>query len=400
MPTESTFLLAALFFIAAALGYVFARFGDSEEDGEVEEAETERVSSDYLKGLNYILNEQPDQALEVFVRMVGVDAETLETHFALGSLFRRRGEVDRAIRIHQNLIARPNLGAMHRDQAFFALAEDYLSAGLLDRAEKLLLQLRESDEYRAAALQKLMRVLEVTQDWEQALEIGIELGESEPQSLMPGQLAHYLCEVAEQHLADGRLPEAIEALKQSDAQKETTVRSDFVRAELAQVSGDVAKASQLFRDVMLRDTSLVAEILPRLWRLCQDSGDESGFTAVVTKLREHSDNARQSIALVMIRDETIQDSLALECLSDYIVNSAALSGLVDMEQLRSSDAATRDEALARIRQGLHAVATNSPRYRCGNCGYDTSALLWQCPACRNWESIKPVEDINFASMLG
>ena len=113
MPTESTFLLAGLLFLAAALGYLFARFGDEEQENPA----PEQLNADYIKGLNFLLNEKPDQALEVFMRMVEVDDETLETHFALGSLFRRRGEVERAIRVHQNLIARPNLSRLHRDQA-------------------------------------------------------------------------------------------------------------------------------------------------------------------------------------------------------------------------------------------------------------------------------------------
>ncbi len=117
MPTESTFLLVGLLFVAAALGYVFARFSDEEKKAEA----PGQLNADYLKGLNFLLNEKPDQALEVFMRMVEVDDETLETHFALGGLFRRRGEVERAIRVHQNLIARPNLGRLHKDQAFFAL---------------------------------------------------------------------------------------------------------------------------------------------------------------------------------------------------------------------------------------------------------------------------------------
>jgi len=122
MPTESTFLLAGLFFLAAALGYFFARFGDDEESTD-EPAPAGKLNADYIKGLNFLLNEKPDQALEVFMRMVEVDDETLETHFALGSLFRRRGEVDRAIRVHQNIIARPNLSEMHKEQALVSLAE-------------------------------------------------------------------------------------------------------------------------------------------------------------------------------------------------------------------------------------------------------------------------------------
>ena len=129
MPTESTFLLAGLFLLLAAAGWALGRFGERDE----EEA-APPLNVDYLKGLNFLLNEQTDQALEHFLEMVSVDDKTIETHFALGNLFRRRGEVDRAIRIHQNIIARPDIAGEQRDQALFSLAKDYLGAGLLDRA--------------------------------------------------------------------------------------------------------------------------------------------------------------------------------------------------------------------------------------------------------------------------
>ena len=139
MPTESTFLLAGLFLLLAAAGWALGRFGDRDE----EEAAPPPLNVDYLKGLNFLLNEQTDQALEHFLKMVRVDDKTIETHFALGSLFRRRGEVDRAIRIHQNIIARPDLASEQRDQALFSLAKDYLRAGLLDRAENLFVRLSQ-----------------------------------------------------------------------------------------------------------------------------------------------------------------------------------------------------------------------------------------------------------------
>jgi lipopolysaccharide biosynthesis regulator YciM len=143
MPTESTFLLAGLFLLLAAAGWALGRF--DERDGE---GPPPPLNIDYLKGLNFLLNEQTDQALEHFLKMVRVDDRTIETHFALGSLFRRRGEIDRAIRIHQNIIARPDLAAEQRDQALFSLAKDYLKAGLLDRAEKMFVRLSQGSRYQ------------------------------------------------------------------------------------------------------------------------------------------------------------------------------------------------------------------------------------------------------------
>jgi lipopolysaccharide biosynthesis regulator YciM len=165
MPTESTFLLAGLFLLLAAAGWAMGRFGERDE-----EQPPAPLNIDYLKGLNFLLNEQTDQALEHFLEMVRVDDKTIETHFALGSLFRRRGEVDRAIRIHQNIIARPDLAAEQRDQALYSLAKDYLHAGLLDRAENLFSRLSQGSRYQVQALESLCRIYEQEKEWERAID--------------------------------------------------------------------------------------------------------------------------------------------------------------------------------------------------------------------------------------
>ena len=203
MPTESTFLLAGLFLLLAAAGWALGRFGERDE---FEDAPAP-LNIDYLKGLNFLLNEQTDQALEHFLQMVRVDDQTIETHFALGSLFRRRGEVDRAIRIHQNIIARPDLAAEQRDQALFSLAKDYLGAGLLDRAEKLFVRLAQGSRFQVQALENLCRIYEQEKDWEKAIDAGQRLELLGGRSLAL-QIAHYYCELAESAAAKGDYAEA------------------------------------------------------------------------------------------------------------------------------------------------------------------------------------------------
>ncbi|MGA8204161.1 MAG: hypothetical protein WB812_06540, partial [Woeseiaceae bacterium] len=185
MPTESTFLLAGLFLLLAAAGWALGRFGERDE-----EDAPPPLNVDYLKGLNFLLNEQTDQALEHFLQMVRVDDKTIETHFALGNLFRRRGEVDRAIRIHQNIIARPDIAAEQRDQALYALAKDYLGAGLLDRAENMFARLAEGSRYQVQALQNLCGIYEQEKEWQHAIEAGQKLEQLGGRSLAL-QIAHY-----------------------------------------------------------------------------------------------------------------------------------------------------------------------------------------------------------------
>lgn len=392
MPTESTFLLAGLLFLAAALGYFFARFGDDEDDDVF--LPSSRLNADYIKGLNYLLNEQPDQALEVFMRMVEVDDETLETHFALGSLFRRRGEVDRAIRVHQNLIARPDLSAMHRENALIALAEDYLSAGLFDRAETLFKELRNSTEFRAKALEKLVRIYEVTHDWEPAIEACTELEKMASPHQATGRVAHYYCELAAEALQRKDFAQARGYLRQASSTRNSTVRSLYVLASVAQESGNHDEAIELFCQVMQHEPRLIGEVVPLLAASCQASNKHAELTAILDEVRSRGPEAIQAIALATIYNRQIDNPVALQCLQDYVVADRVLAKLVSVEQLQNADPVAQRAAIDRIREGLARMFSPTHRYRCKECGYHTSQLVWQCPSCRAWESVAPVAHLN------
>ncbi len=398
MPTESTFLLAGLLFLAAALGYFFARFGDDEESIDQSEP-NETLNADYIKGLNFLLNEQPDQALEVFLRMVEVDDETLETHFALGGLFRRRGEVDRAIRVHQNIIARPNLSAMHREHALISLAEDYLGAGLFDRAEKLFQELCDSAEYRTRALHKLVRIYEVTHDWEQAIEAYRELEKTDPNLEEVGQVAHYYCELAEHAVQDRDFVRARELLKKASSDQHSTVRARLALADLARETGDHKQAIKLFREVMDAEPRLIGEVIPRLAESCRALDDQTLLSDSLNKLRKKEPLASKAIALAAIHDPQIQNETALQCLWEYIADDPILVNLVEIEELGQGDTEARQKTVARMRRGLAALISATHRYRCSECGYVTSQLLWQCPSCRSWETVVPVGRLSLTSPI-
>ena len=211
MPTDATFLLAALFIVFGAVAFIYKIYSDSDRDL------PPRISADYIRGLNLVLSRKTDEALELFVQMAKVDDDTLETHFALGHLFRRRGEMERAIRVHENLLARPNLNEAQRDQALFSLAEDYLGAGLFDRAEQLFSQLRDSTTLAELALEKLVSIYEREQEWEKAIEAHRKL--EMLRGTKSSQVAHYYCELAESARSAGDRALAREYLR-------NTVRSE------------------------------------------------------------------------------------------------------------------------------------------------------------------------------
>ncbi len=384
MPTESAFLFAGLLFIAAALGYLFARFGETDQ----EPPQDLPINRDYLKGLNFLLDEDADGALEVFARMAELDDDALEIHFALGSLFRRRGEVDRAIRIHQNIMARPGLDKDQKGQAQMALAEDYLSAGLLDRAENLYSKLRALPKFRARALRRLMRIYELTRDWQEAIGIHDELARLESGTDHTGHVAHYYCELAEQAIADRDLPKARNLLKRADAVRPRIVRSALVKARLARQSGDWKEAVRLYRRVANEAPELISELVPDVAAIYRKQDDTAGLGRWLKELLDRDGAATPAVARAVITDAGIQDPVALEAFVGYIESDPVLHQLVDVEQLHGSHGLDM-ERLDRVRTALRQMLAGSAAWRCQVCGYASMNMLWQCPGCRSWESMHP-----------
>src|SRR5271167_1007922 len=207
--TDLPLLTWTLVVAALVLGILAGHFGWGKRWG----ASLSKLHPDYLTGLDYLVSEQPDRALDMFLKLMDANVDTIETHFALGALYRRRGEVERAIRIHQNLLAREALAPEHREQALFALAQDYLRAGLLDRAEVLLVEVSEVPRLRASALDSLRGVYERQHEWQQALETYRQLAriKAAPPRLVA---AHYLCELATLAIERGEISAARDLLRQ------------------------------------------------------------------------------------------------------------------------------------------------------------------------------------------
>ena len=389
MPTEATFLLAGLFIIAAATGWAFARFSDLKRD----EAPPAPVSSDYLRGLNLVLNRQTDEALELFVRMAKVDEDTLETHFALGHLFRRRGEVDRAIRVHQNLLARPSLNEAQRHQALFSLAQDYLSAGLFDRAEKLFGELRSSSTRGEAALRNLVDIYVRQSDWSKAIEVHRAL--ETLTGVQSTEVAHYYCELAEQARLEGDLELARKHLRSSVRSATGALRSSLIRAAIAQEEQDYAAAIRLYEQLLKTDRRLMVEILPELVACYRATGREQALERYLNALIEKDPVVKHAVAYAAILSESTAPRIIGRCVEEFILNDAVLSAFVDADHFAALSAPARQAAIQRITGGLRRLAMSSARYRCTNCGYSTQRLVWRCPSCKSWESVRPIQKFQF-----
>ncbi len=392
MPTEKALILAGLFLLLAAAGWVIGRFGERDD-----EDPPPPLNIDYLKGLNFLLNEQTDQAVEHFLRMVRVDDRTIETHFALGSLFRRRGEVDRAIRIHQNIIARPDLASEQRDQALYSLAKDYLAAGLLDRAEKLFVRLSEGSRFQVQATEALRGIYEQERDWEKAIDAGKRLEVLGGRSLAL-QIAHYYCELAEAAAAAGDYTAARQYVKNAQAGRPRTMRGALTRAHIARDTDDSKTALKLYHRIINENTYLIAEALPEIVAIYTREKQVKELESALKSLLAKNPKMASLVAYTAIVNDIGGIPVIDECVEQYMLNEPTLGEFVDLQRL-SKEEGDNDSAFAKVRGALSKLAAATPRYQCQECGFSSQRLLWQCPSCRNWETQRPTSRVQFDTVL-
>ncbi|HQR24622.1 MAG TPA: tetratricopeptide repeat protein [Steroidobacteraceae bacterium] len=346
----------------------------------------------YLEGVRYLLDDKPERALEVFLGLAANDDETIDTHFALGSLYRRRGEVERAIRVHQHIVERTGLDPRHRDAALTELARDYFRAGLYDRAEKLFLELADSGREPAVALAHLVRIHELQHDWEQAAAMHERLrAVGIPDQ--PSAIAHYWCELAEAAIARRDLDEARAHLRTARAEHKDSGRVSILRGDVARMQGDPALAVQLYRKVVRRDFHLLPLVLPRLADAARLAGDAGVFDESLRELLRNGIGNRSEIAYAAIVSGYYDDPVILECVRELLSTDSDLRDLTSallppgteptMAQLRAVSGALRN------------VVQRHARYRCSVCGIDSSTFLWQCPGCKSWDTQRAIAALEF-----
>jgi len=346
------------------------------------------ASREYLAGLNFLVQDQPDRALEAFLRAVEVDRDTVEMHLALGALYRRRGELDRAIRVHQNLISREDLEPRHREQATYALAQDYLRAGLHDRAEKLLEGLAAGGTFRLAALKDLLRLFELQREWARAMETGQALarvGRLNSETAV----AHYACELAGAAMAAGDWDGAREQLKSARAELKRFPRASLLRAELAIHEGRPLEAMEWLRRVLEAQPDLAPEALPRVRRAVVAGGDAALALEWLTR-------APAEVRAHVVQAALLGDYLDLPQLAEltrtHLLERPGIGEI--LRALLPTGASLDDAQLAAVCTALRKQARKNARYRCQHCGFSSTAFFWQCPGCKTWDGFKPLAEID------
>jgi len=381
MEFETWWLLAIPVFFA--LGWVAARV-----DIRQLVSESRTLPRGYFKGLNFLLNEQPDKAIGAFIEIVTLDPETVELHFALGNLFRRRGEIERAIRVHQNLLARPDLPADYKVQSQYELGQDYLKAGLLDRAEETFNLLVET-QFGAQARRALLEIYQREKEWMRAIEAAHALQETGAGARQK-EIAQFYCELAQDELVHTHADAALAMLEKAIAADRHNVRATILTGDVYRSKGDIEAALLAWRRVEHQSVPHVALVAQRL----MDGYSSVGRAQEGVNLLKNYLSEAPSIDLLEVVFKAVLEQDGVDAANHLVSNelrrSPTLLGL-DMlleARLMSVPPEVRPE-LSLIKNLVHGYTHKLARYQCSQCGFKARQFYWQCPGCSQWETYPP-----------
>jgi len=354
-------------------------------------SESTAVPESYFQGLNFLLNEQQDKAIEAFIEVVKIDPQTVELHFALGSLFRRRGEVDRALRMHHNLVDRADLDENQRQQAVFELAQDYLKAGILDRAERLFTELEKSS-YAKPALEFLLELFQKERDWLKAIAISQKLGSVSGQSYAK-QAAFFYCELASEEIASGNLSGARAHLLQALADCPASVRASIMLGDMEHEEGKTEQAVAIWQGVETQDAQYLPLVAERLLNAYREMDREAEGIAL---LRDYLIKYHAIDTLNVVFDGILKyegSASAYQLVRDELESNPTLLGLDKLLEARLLEVSLDRRAdIELVKDLVHKRTRNLAMYHCGHCGFKARKFYWHCPACQAWDSYAPKRD--------
>ncbi|GAB3303166.1 lipopolysaccharide assembly protein LapB [Luteimonas notoginsengisoli] len=383
------FWLFLLLPIAALSGWVVGRRGGERHS----DTQVSRLSTTYFRGLNYLLNEQPDKAIELFLHIAELDKDTFETQVALGHLFRRRGEVDRAIRLHQGLVQRPDLSDAQKVQALLALGEDYMRSGLLDRAETVFSDLAKIDQRAPQALKHLIGIYQSERDWPRAIENAsrYEAATGEPMGKLIGQ---FECELAERLRAAGDAAGAREAVARAYAADSNLVRAGILEGRIEVDAGNDVAAIRAFERAARHDPEFLPEVLPPLLAAYERVGDGPGARNFLSEMSEHYRGIAPVLALTRLVEAEDGVADARSYLARQLKDRPSVRGEAALIDLTLAAGADPTATLQDLKHITDQLLVRNPSYRCSRCGFGARSHHWQCPSCKEWGTIKPL--LNYA----
>lgn len=390
MSTSSSLMLLALFLVAIALGWYlsFRHYRKLRRNQSLPPA--------YLSGLDHLIDNRTEEAIESFIQALEVNSDNLPAHIALAKLLRRKGDIERAVSIHEKMLQRSDLSVYDRQRVKLALARDFFALGLLDRAEDAARPLALQSDYpelKFRALTLLIRLYEQEGEWSQALVTADTLPVKERKRLTT-ELAHYHCELAMQHLASCDFDSAVRALETAITTDSECVRANLMLARVYMQQAQWRQAIQALQSVADQEAMFIPETLTPLRRCYEALGEESHLQRYLSELMRKAPSTSVMLALAELKRDREGVFAAGLFITESLKQRPSVKGfnrLIDMHIEHGS--ASARESLLNLRSLTQQLEMSKPVYRCHHCGYSGRNLVWQCPSCKRWGSIRPIQGL-------
>ena len=341
-------------------------------------------SAEYYRGLNYLLNDEDDKALKIFTDLIDVDSSTIETHLALGGVYRRRGEFDKAILIHQNLLSRPKLDRSIKNQTLYELGKDFFSAGLYDKSEKILLNLKDNKSYDDSCLEYLLLIYELSKDWDRAIKLTKNIKKDKIRNLSINHLiSQYYCEKANEYQKDNQLNKAITVLRKAININDSSRRAFLMLFKLNIQSNPSTALDNLLNLVRIDSSFLVIlsnEII-ELSTIHQDKNIDIRISDIILEY-SNEDHFSPQIYEFMF-------NINGYCSPEVYISRTKNNAFTNIfDNLYSKKGTSSDVSETNLNL-LTLISENFLTYNCSNCGHSVKNHIWQCPSCNHWETFKP-----------
>jgi lipopolysaccharide biosynthesis regulator YciM len=384
-------LLFLLLPVAAAYGWYMGRRSAQQD----KQQNANRLSREYVAGVNFLLSNQQDKAVDLFLDMLKEDSDAVEAHLTLGNLFRSRGEVDRAIRIHQSLMDSPALSFEQRLLATQQLGRDYMAAGFYDRAEEMFNQLIDEEDFRTGALQQLLQIYQATSDWNKAIETAeklVKLGKVNRRV----DIAHFYCELALLAMDNDDLDKAMSLLKKGAAADKNCSRVSIMMGRIFVAREEYSAAVNALQRVLDQDKEMVSETLPILQTCYQHLEKPEAWAEFLARCVALNSGAAAELLLVDVIERREGPENAQVYINQQLRQHPTMRmfhRLMDFHLSEAEDGRAK-ESLQVLRDMVGEQIRTKPRYRCQKCGFTSHSLYWHCPSCKSWASIKPIRGLD------
>ncbi|WP_085297287.1 lipopolysaccharide assembly protein LapB [Cognaticolwellia mytili] len=384
-------LLFLLLPVAMGYGWFMGRNSVKQND----HSATQELSIKYSTGLNYLLSNQQDKAIDYLLEALKVEDDTVEAHFAMANLFRRRGELDRALKVHEHLVRQKHLPNSAKQQAVFELAKDFLSAGLYDRAEAMFHKLLKSKIYGLKSLTSLMQIYQSTKDWQQGIVLKKAIVKTRDKKLLHS-LANFYCELASLALEKDEFIEVIELLEQALSHDQNSSRANWLMAQIYENHQQYNEACQCYKAIYEQDKEFFPDVIEKMF-LCYKALDaEAEFFKFIRKVYDETGSTSALIKYLSHVEKAKGVSHAKTFILTALKRRPTIRGFKHFVKMQMTDSESENtsENLEVIRELVSAYLNVKHRYSCRTCGFNSGTHYWSCPSCHDWEQLKPVRGLD------